>query len=60
MDVVLPSLTKGPETGAFDLSISLGNEPARNYREAYERSDPKHKLCDLEQEILLRLSDLPV
>ncbi len=58
MDIILHSITKRPETGVFDLSISFGDEPAKNYRASYEAVNSKTNFCNPGQELALRLDDL--
>jgi hypothetical protein len=58
MDIILNSITKRSEAGAFDLSIVVGSEPAKNYRATYEVTAPKSKLFTIEPEVARRLDDL--
>src|SRR5262245_61424669 len=57
MNVVLHELSKC-EDGSISLRVSVGSDPARTFLATYDSSDPKYKLCSVDQELFMQLSDL--
>lgn len=57
MKVVLHELVKC-DNGTIRLLVSCGDEPARTFLAVYDGTHPKYRLCSLDEELFVRLSDL--
>jgi len=59
MTVVLHELSRRDD-GAIDLRVSFGAEQAQPFLATYDGADPTIKLCSVDHELFMRLSDLAV
>jgi hypothetical protein len=57
MKMFLHSIARN-ENGLLNVSVSYGVEPARNYQATFDGSDAEWKLCSIDQELFMTLSNL--
>src|SRR5437764_12494112 len=57
MEIIVHELLRRAD-GAIELLVSFGAEPAQTFHARYDGHDPKCKLCSVDHELFMRLSDL--
>jgi hypothetical protein len=58
MRILLQSITQQAEKGSVRMTVQFGDEPIKEFFGAYDGRDEKYKLCSVEDELFMRLSDL--
>ena len=58
MHILLTSIAHDPEPGRVRMHVKVGDEPEKIFLGDYDGSDGKCKLCSVEKELFMRLSDL--
>lgn len=60
MLVVLHNIRRLAERGMLELLVSVGNEAPKSFTASYDDSDHECRVCNMEEELFMRLSDLAV
>jgi hypothetical protein len=60
MRVFLQNMIREPEVGRVRMTVQFGDEPPKQFLGEFAEEDEKYKVCNVEQELFMRLSDLAV
>lgn len=58
MRVILQNVTKETEINRVRMTVQFGEEPPKSFLGDYDGTDQRFVLCNVEQELFMRLSDL--